>query len=103
MVAFSSLFVALSAIAGTLASPSGLSSRTPTASGLTGFNIGLDHVLNQGRNRTALGPRTTVDYDQDFTTGGDVIFTPNGASFTVDWDTADDFVVGVGWKPGQTL
>lgn len=94
MVAVSSLVFAFSAVAGALANPLGLSPHTITSRGPSNFTLGGDHVLNR---------RTTVNYDQDFTTGGDVVYTPNGASFTVDWDTSDDFVVGVGWNPGSTL
>lgn len=97
MVVFSSIALALSAVAGALATPFGLGPHT--VEGLTGrgpsnFTLGRDHILNK---------RETVNFDQDFTTGGDVIFTPNGNTFTVDWDTADDFVTGVGWNPGTTL
>jgi len=46
--------------------------------------------------------RATPNYDQDYTTGGTVSYTPNGGSFSVNWNTEDDFVVGVGWTTGST-
>lgn len=93
MVAFSSLVVTLFAVTGALASPL-LGPHISTERGPSNFTLKRDHTLNR---------RANVNFDQDFTTGGDVIFTPNGASFTVDWDTTDDFVTGVGWNPGSTL
>ncbi|KAK6598543.1 endo-beta-1,4-xylanase [Botrytis cinerea] len=54
------------------------------------------------RNESSLVRRATPNYEQDYTTGGDVIYTPSGSSFTVDWSTEDDFVVGLGWTTGST-
>ena len=92
MVAFSSLIVALFAIAESLASPTqpvnkGVTERSPK-----------DFVLR----KNAIHRRSTVDYDQDYTTGGTVDYSPDGDFFEVEWDTEDDFVVGVGWSTGST-
>lgn len=90
MVAVSSLVVALVTIAGSLASPVG-----PV-------------VAERGPSDFILGPhndvrrRQSTDYTQDYTTGGDVSFSPNGNSFSVTFDTTNDFVVGRGWSTGDT-
>jgi endo-1,4-beta-xylanase len=93
MVAIFNLLAVLSAVARSLASPvdpatRGISTRGP-----------VDFVLG---NENAVQRRQSPNYDQDYTTGGDVVYTPNGNSFTVDWDTQNDFVVGVGWTTGNT-
>ena len=44
-----------------------------------------------------------TNYVQDYTTGGDVEFSHSSGSFYVNFDTTDDFVVGVGWNPGSTV
>ncbi|KAH8703775.1 concanavalin A-like lectin/glucanase domain-containing protein, partial [Talaromyces proteolyticus] len=46
--------------------------------------------------------RRSTNYEQDYTTGGTVSFSPANGEFYVSWDTTDDFVVGVGWNPGDT-
>jgi endo-1,4-beta-xylanase len=92
MVSFTHLVVALSAIATSLAAPKvgsnpikrDLEKRAP------------DFEL---RNLNALSRRQ--NYNQDYTTGGDVVYTHTSNGFTVDFDAADDFVVGVGWNPGS--
>jgi len=94
MVAFSSLFVALAAIAQSLAAPAdlvkdGLTKRDPS-----------NFVLE--RNST-LARRSSINYDQDYTTGGTVNYYSSSSGFEVTWNTEDDFVVGVGWNPGSTM
>ena len=90
MIGFSSLTIALFAI-GALASP-----------------VEVKSVAERGAPDFVLGPhndvrrRQATDYSQDYTTGGEVNFSPNGNSFTVTWDTTDDFVVGRGWTTGDT-
>ncbi|CAD6452185.1 6c63236e-7929-451c-91c7-58f1ad43d71f [Sclerotinia trifoliorum] len=89
MVAFFNLIAAFSAISASFAIPSPtLPKRSP-----------MDFVLR--RNESSLLRRATPNYKQDYTTGGDVVYTPSGSSFTVDWDTQDDFVVGLGWTTGS--
>ncbi|ATZ57598.1 hypothetical protein BCIN_15g01600 [Botrytis cinerea B05.10] len=90
MITFSSLLVTFSAISTSLAIPGSiLPKRSP-----------MNFVLQ--RNESSLVRRATPNYEQDYTTGGDVIYTPSGSSFTVDWSTEDDFVVGLGWTTGST-
>nr|CDS82544.1 glycoside hydrolase family 11 enzyme [uncultured eukaryote] len=83
------LLVALSATAGSLASPVSITERS-----LPNF------VLR--RDNGTLARRQSPDYNQDYTTGGTVDYTPSGSSYSVTWDTTDDFVVGVGWETGDT-
>lgn len=99
MVAFSSLITALLS--------TGLALATPITSPNPGFvkregASPADFVL--GPNH-ALARRTTPNYDQDYTTGGDVVVTYSGDYYHVAWDvtSAEDFVVGVGWTTGSTL
>jgi endo-1,4-beta-xylanase len=91
MVAFSNLVVAFFSIAGSLASPAVQVKREDLSP--TNFILGRDSPLRR---------RATVNYQQDYTTGGDVIFSPDGSYYKVAWDTEDDFVVGLGWTPGST-
>ncbi|KAH8900422.1 glycoside hydrolase family 11 protein [Thozetella sp. PMI_491] len=46
--------------------------------------------------------RSAIDYNQDYTTGGTVNYSPSSTGFSVSWSNANDFVVGVGWKTGTT-
>ncbi|KAI1322611.1 concanavalin A-like lectin/glucanase domain-containing protein [Xylariaceae sp. FL0255] len=62
------------------------------------FVLGPAHPLYP-RNITA---RSNTNYDQDYITGGSVSYSPGTNEFSVTWDTTEDFVVGVGWKPGST-
>ncbi len=50
----------------------------------------------------AVSRRQNTDYTQDYTKGGGVTFSPNGNSFTVSYNTNNDFVVGRGWTTGST-
>lgn len=46
-----------------------------------------------------------VNYNQDYiASGAGVTYTPNQAagSFSVSYSTSADFVVGLGWNPGDT-
>lgn len=98
MVAFSTLFVALAAIAPSFAAPTGsvevernaeISERGPND-----FFLGPDNALER---------RSTINYNQDYTTsGGSVTYKPSSTGFSVDWSDAGDFVVGVGWTTGST-
>lgn len=88
MVAFSSLVLALGTAVLSLAAPAPVSSPD-------GFNFTL-----MPRSGSGLGRRQS--YQQDYTTGGDVVYSVSGNSFTVKWDTQDDFVCGLGWNPGST-
>ncbi len=82
MVGFSSLLVALSAVAGVFAAPTELVSRSGTPSS-TGTNNGY--------------------YYSFWTDGGaNVIYTNKaGGEYSVTWGTGGNFVGGKGWNPGS--
>ncbi|KAF3765394.1 family 11 glycoside hydrolase [Cryphonectria parasitica EP155] len=42
------------------------------------------------------------DYNQDYTTGGSVNFSPASNGYSVSFSGAGDFVVGKGWSAGTT-
>jgi endo-1,4-beta-xylanase len=47
--------------------------------------------------------QTSPNYSQDYiASGANVQFTPNGNSFSVTYNTNQDFVVGRGWSTGDT-
>lgn len=84
MVAFSHVFVALSAFAGALAAP--------TAEPV---NDAPDFELTDKH----LGKRQ--DYNQNYKTGGNVNFQPTNNGYSVQFSNAGDFVVGKGWRTGS--
>lgn len=95
MVAFSALLVVFAAAVPSIAAPAPtipverdlvLSERDPHD-----FILGAENRLNR---------RTAINYDQDYTTGGTVNYSPSSTGFSVTWSNADDFVVGVGWQTG---
>lgn len=97
MVAFSSLIITLTGIAGSLAMPTGL-----------GPSEGSVNITERGIYDFVLGPhsdvrrRASINYDQNYQTGGQVSYSPSGSGFSVNWNTQDDFVVGVGWGTGSS-
>lgn len=104
MVAFSSLALGLLAIGTSLAAPAAdLLPRHVEKRGPHNFFLGPDHPLMLARRNASLAARSSINYDQDYTTGGTVDFTPTSTGFSLTFDTTDDFVVGVGWNPGSTL
>lgn len=97
MTVLSRLAIAISAITGALAAPAigpHLEERGPF-----NFVLDADHPLIQARNLTG---RSNTNYNQDYTTGGSVNFSPGTNQFSLNWNTQNDFVVGVGWNPGTT-
>ncbi|KAL7787062.1 endo beta-1,4-xylanase:ISOTYPE-2 [Trichoderma ceciliae] len=98
MVAFSSHIIALTGIAGSLAMPTGLgpseSSVNITERGIYDFVLGPHNDVRR---------RANINYDQNYQTGGTVNYSPSGSGFSVNWNTQDDFVVGVGWTAGSSL
>lgn len=92
---FFKLAVALATITGSFASPvvnnNGIAERGPE-----------DFVLKR-INDTLSRRQSAPSYHQDYTTGGTVTYTPTGSSFTTNWNTQDDFVVGIGWNTGADL
>jgi endo-1,4-beta-xylanase len=99
MVFFSSIVISLLAISTSLASHAIPRERNIAERDLPDFNL-------QGFNATAflegLHRRQTANYNQDYTTGDTIDFSGSGSSFSVTWDTSDDFVVGRGWSIGTT-
>ena len=96
MVAFSSLVFVISAIAGSLASPTDFIERDAEERSPANFVLGRDNAVS------GLSRRQATNFNQDYTTGGTVSYSPSGNSFSVTWNTQNDFVVGVGWSPGST-
>ena len=45
--------------------------------------------------------RQSINYNQDYTTGGSISYTHSGNSFSATWNNPQDFVVGIGWNPGN--
>ncbi|KAJ5833511.1 carbohydrate-binding module family 1 protein [Penicillium riverlandense] len=97
MVCFFSLALGLSAITASLAAPTASATNTFQKRGAMNFVMGPDHPLAR-RNLTR---RSDTNYNQDYTTGGTVNYSPGTNTFSVDWDVTEDFVVGVGWNPGS--
>lgn len=71
MVAFSSLILVLYSIIGSLAFPAPVEDRSPNP----------DFVLGPG----ALARRQSTNYNQDYTTGGTVNYSPGTNQFSVTW------------------
>ncbi|KAM0445244.1 hypothetical protein ACHAPV_006815 [Trichoderma viride] len=90
MVAFSSFLAALAGIASSLAAPVEERNTDLIERGPHNFVLG-------GHNDVR---RSAVNYNQDYTTGGDVVYTHSSTGFAVNWSNPQDFVVGVGWQPG---
>ncbi|KAJ6264621.1 hypothetical protein Dda_0770 [Drechslerella dactyloides] len=102
MVSFSTLAVGLSAIAGSLAIPSPYVYPVGKR-GEFNFHLGPDHPLAIAKRNESLARRSNTNYNQDYTTGGSVNFSPQTNGFSLNWNTQQDFVVGVGWNPGSNL
>ena len=94
MVVFSR-FAAFSAfIAGAFALPA------PAPEAITNFSLESGNSSLSNLVRRAQG----VNFNQDYVaSGANVQYTPNQAagSFSVNYNTAADFVVGLGWNPGD--
>jgi endo-1,4-beta-xylanase len=99
MVAFSGLALGLSAIAAVFAVPMVPAEQEVEKRGDYNFWLGPDNPLSRRGNLTE---RSNTNFNQDYTTGGTVQYTPSTNGFSVNWNTQQDFVVGVGWKPGST-
>ncbi|KZM24946.1 endo-1,4-beta-xylanase [Ascochyta rabiei] len=86
MVAFSHIAVALSAVVGSFAAP--------TANAVEDLpDFELTNVASLVRRQ---------DYNQNYTTSGNVNFSPNSSGYSVSFSNAGDFVVGKGWSKGTT-
>ncbi|KAB5511591.1 concanavalin A-like lectin/glucanase domain-containing protein [Coniochaeta sp. 2T2.1] len=99
MVVLNTILIALAGAAATLAAPTltevGLEGRGPA-----NFVLHPDHPL--ARRFANLTERTNPSYTQNYKTGGTVNFTPTGTGFNLNYNVQQDFVVGVGWNPGNT-
>lgn len=63
--------------------------------------VGLaDFILR--RDSSTLNRRQTPRYNQDYTTGGSVNFSPSGGSFSLNRSAQDYCVVGVEWTTETT-
>lgn len=93
MVTISRLAVGLSAVAASFGAPAHVTPQDVQERGDFNFALGPDHPVSR---------RANTNYNQDYTTGGTVDFTPGTNQFSVTWNTQQDFVVGVGWNPGST-
>jgi endo-1,4-beta-xylanase len=74
--------------------------------GAMNFTLDFDHPLSKRFGTFAareIGPRSDSNYVQNYKTGGTVNFNPATNSFSLNWNTQQDFVVGVGWNPGSNL
>ncbi|KAK0756354.1 hypothetical protein N5P37_011006 [Trichoderma harzianum] len=97
MIGSSSLLIAITSIAGSLAIPTGLG---PSESSVDIIERGAhDFVLGSHND---IRRRASINYDQNYQTGGTVNYSPSGSGFSVNWNTQDDFVVGVGWTTGSS-
>lgn len=59
-------------------------------------------LLNNFSNLANLQRRQAPNYNQDYTTGGDISFSPSSNGFTLNYDVTQDFVVGKGWTTGDS-
>jgi endo-1,4-beta-xylanase len=102
MVALSTLFLNLVAVTASFAAPVADPDLPPHVErrGPNNFVLTADHPLMVARRNASLEART--NYVQDYTTGGTVNFAHSGNSFSLNFNTKEDFVVGIGWNPGST-
>ena len=79
------------------AATSSLAAVVTSPRGLEPVNFNLRELFNETLTR-----RQSTNYNQDYTTGGSVSYSPNGNSYSVTWSNPQDFVVGRGWNPGNS-
>lgn len=99
MFSVKALLLTLSYLGVSLAAPAAtqceLEGRAPA-----NFILHPDHPL--ARRFANLTARENPSYTQDYQTGGTVNFKTTGTGFTLNYNVQQDFVVGVGWNPGNT-
>lgn len=103
MVAFTSVLLGLVAAGASRAAPTAAAPAPVHERGPLDFTMGFDHPLSKrfgNFSNREIGPRSNTDYTQNYKTGGSVNFNPGTNQFTLNWNTQQDFVVGVGWKTG---
>jgi len=83
MVAFSTIALGLTAIAGAFAAPAA----EPVAD-LPDFELTTKDLVRR------------QDYSQNYKTSGNINFSPTSNGYSVDFSNAGDFVVGKGWNKG---
>jgi endo-1,4-beta-xylanase len=83
MVAFSSLLAALVGITSSLAAPVEERSTDLVERGPHNFVLGAHNAVR----------RAAINYNQDYTTGGDVVYSHTSTGFAVNWSYPEDFVV----------
>jgi endo-1,4-beta-xylanase len=93
MVILPSFPIFLSLVAGSIAAAVKPAAGNITERGPHDFFLGFGDSIAR---------RATINYDQDYTTGGTVNYSPSSTGFSVTWSNAEDFVVGVGWTTGST-
>lgn len=67
------------------------------------FKFTEDHPLILARRNASLEARSTPNYVQNYKPGGTVNFQHSGSQFSVNFNTKQDFVVGIGWSKGGTF
>ena len=99
MVTFSNLVFGFTAFSTALGAPATSLSQIESR-GPHNFILGADHPLVMARGN--ITSRSPTNYVQDYTTGGTVDFSHSGSTFSLSYNTKQDFVVGLGWSPGST-
>jgi len=97
MVALSRIAISLAAVGASLGAPA--AEKVEERRDMD-FSLGIDHPLSKRFGNFSV--RSDSNYVQNYKVGGTVNFTPETNSFTLNWNTQQDFVVGVGWNPGGT-
>lgn len=86
MVAFSTIALSLSAVAGAFAAPT-----ADAFEDIPDFELTSTNSLARRQ-----------DYNQNYKTSGTVNYSPTSNGYSVSFSNAGDFVVGKGWKTGTT-
>ncbi|KAL9113306.1 MAG: hypothetical protein Q9227_002641 [Pyrenula ochraceoflavens] len=92
---FSCLFTLSAVVAGAVAAPAPQPEAVPNFS-LESGNSSLSNLVRRAQ---------AVNFNQDYVaSGANVQYTPNqgAGSFSVNYNTNQDFVVGLGWQPGDS-
>lgn len=96
-MSFSKIVLGLSVLSGALAAPMAEAEPQPIHD--------FDELLTNSTLRALVRRAQSVNYNQDYIAGGaNVQYSPNqnAGSFSVNWNTNSDFVVGLGWQTGDS-